>query len=98
MENKNPIIKITIADMGEMTAELYPDKAPATVENFLKHINLQGLQKGLDYENCTSDKEKYGSCFDKVRYDAFEYLDKSDFLFLILILFFLTHQSSYHPF
>ena len=46
MENKNPIIKITVADMGEMTAELYPDKAPKTVENFLKLIN-EGFFSGL---------------------------------------------------
>ena len=34
----NPTIKITVRDLGEMTAELYPDKAPATVENFLSLI------------------------------------------------------------
>ena len=38
MATKNPIIKITVRDLGEMTAELYPDKAPITVENFLKLI------------------------------------------------------------
>ncbi len=31
----NPIIKFTVRDMGTMTAELYPEKAPKTVENFL---------------------------------------------------------------
>jgi peptidyl-prolyl cis-trans isomerase B (cyclophilin B) len=35
----NPIIKITIRDFGTMTAELYPDKAPITVENSLKLID-----------------------------------------------------------
>ena len=35
---KNPIIKFTIRDLGEMTAELYPDMAPKTVENFLSLI------------------------------------------------------------
>ena len=35
----NPIIKITVRDFGEITAELYPDKAPKTVENFLKLID-----------------------------------------------------------
>ena len=35
----NPQIKITVRDFGTMTAELYPDKAPATVENFLKLID-----------------------------------------------------------
>ena len=31
----NPIIKINVKDMGTITAELYPDKAPITVANFL---------------------------------------------------------------
>ncbi len=35
----NPQIKITVRDFGTMTAELYPDKAPATVENFLKLVD-----------------------------------------------------------
>ncbi len=42
----NPVIKIYVRDMGEMTAELYPDKAPATVENFLKLID-EGFFSGL---------------------------------------------------
>ena len=46
MENKNPMIKITVAGMGEMTAELYPDKAPATVENFLKLVK-EGFFSGM---------------------------------------------------
>ena len=32
----NPKIKINVAGFGTMTAELYPEKAPITVENFLK--------------------------------------------------------------
>ena len=32
----NPIIKINVKDYGTMTAELYPDKAPKTVANFVK--------------------------------------------------------------
>ena len=35
MAAKKPIIKITVRDHGTITAELYPDKAPKTVENFL---------------------------------------------------------------
>ena len=34
----NPIIKITVRDLGTMTAELYPEKAPNTVANFLSLI------------------------------------------------------------
>ena len=32
----NPIIKINVKDYGTMTAELYPEKAPKTVANFVK--------------------------------------------------------------
>ena len=35
---KNPKIQITVRDFGTMTAELYPAKAPKTVENFLSLI------------------------------------------------------------
>ena len=35
---KHPKIKITVRGFGEMTAELYPEKAPKTVENFLALI------------------------------------------------------------
>ena len=42
----NPKIKITVTDFGTMTAELYPDKAPETVANFIKLAN-QGFFNGL---------------------------------------------------
>ncbi len=35
----NPKIKITVKNFGEMTAELYPDKAPKTVANFLSLVD-----------------------------------------------------------
>ena len=42
----NPIIKITIKDLGSMTAELYPEKAPLTVANFVK-LCEEGFFEGL---------------------------------------------------
>ncbi len=33
---KNPVIAIRVRDIGTMTAELYPEYAPRTVENFLR--------------------------------------------------------------
>ena len=35
----HPKIRIRVRDFGEMTAELYPEKAPVTVENFLTLID-----------------------------------------------------------
>ena len=42
----NPIIKIKVRDLGCMTAELYPEKAPKTVANFLK-LAEEGFFEGL---------------------------------------------------
>ena len=42
----NPVIKITVKDFGTMTAELYPEKAPKTVANFVK-LAESGFFEGL---------------------------------------------------
>lgn len=42
----NPKIKMTVKNFGTMTAELYPDKAPKTVENFLG-LCRDGFLEGL---------------------------------------------------
>ena len=42
----HPIIKIHVRDLGVMTAELYPEKAPKTVENFVKLVK-SGFYSGL---------------------------------------------------
>ena len=39
MEKKNPIVTIELENGGVMTAELYPDVAPNTVNNFISLIN-----------------------------------------------------------
>ncbi len=36
-ERRNPLVKLTTS-MGEITLELYPDKAPETVANFLEYV------------------------------------------------------------
>ena len=42
----HPVIQIKVRDFGTMTAELYPEKAPKTVANFLKLID-EGFFSGL---------------------------------------------------
>ena len=43
---KNPKIKITVRDYGTMIAELYPEKAPNTVRNFLSLVD-EGFFSGV---------------------------------------------------
>lgn len=42
----NPIVTITMSDGGVMKAELYPDKAPNTVNNFISLVK-KGFYDGL---------------------------------------------------
>ena len=44
----NPIVTIKIKDMGDIKAELYPDIAPITVENFVK-LAGSGFYNGLTF-------------------------------------------------
>jgi peptidyl-prolyl cis-trans isomerase B (cyclophilin B) len=45
-EKKNPIITITMEDGGVITAELYPDVAPNTVNNFVSLVR-KGFYNGV---------------------------------------------------
>ena len=46
METKNPVVTITMEDGGVMKAELYPDIAPNTVNNFISLVK-KGFYDGL---------------------------------------------------
>ena len=50
---KAEYIRITVRDYGDIYAELYPDIAPITVENFLKLVN-QGFYDGLTFHRIIS--------------------------------------------
>ncbi len=45
---KNPIVTITMADDSQIQIELYPDKAPNTVNNFISLVN-SGFYDGLTF-------------------------------------------------
>ncbi len=62
METKK--IKITVKDFGEMTAELYPEKAPATVENFVSLIE-NGFFSGLIFHRVIKGFMIQGGGFDE---------------------------------
>ena len=61
---KNPVIKITVRDFGEMTAELYPDKAPNTVKNFLSLIE-NGFFSGMIFHRIIKGFMIQGGGFDE---------------------------------
>ena len=60
----NPKIKIVVRDFGEMTAELYPDKAPNTVKNFLSLIE-NGFFEGLIFHRVIKGFMIQGGGFDE---------------------------------
>ena len=60
----HPKIKITVRDFGEMTAELYPDKAPNTVKNFLSLIEA-GFFSGMIFHRIIKGFMIQGGGFDE---------------------------------
>ena len=60
----NPKIKFTIKNYGAITAELYPEKAPVTVENFLSLVN-KGFFEGLIFHRVISGFMIQGGGFDE---------------------------------
>ena len=58
---KNPIVTITMADGRVMTGELYPEKAPNTVNNFISLAN-QGFYDGLIFHRVIPGFMIQGGC------------------------------------
>jgi peptidyl-prolyl cis-trans isomerase B (cyclophilin B) len=61
---KHPKIAITVRDYGTMTAELYPEKAPKTVENFLSLVD-QDFFSGLIFHRVIKGFMIQGGGFDE---------------------------------
>ena len=60
-ENKNPIVTITMEDGAVMKGELYPDKAPNTVDNFIELAN-GGFYDGLIFHRVIPGFMIQGGC------------------------------------
>ncbi|MBQ9492404.1 MAG: peptidylprolyl isomerase [Oscillibacter sp.] len=60
-DTKNPIATITMQDGQVMRAELYPDKAPNTVRNFISLAN-GGFYDGLIFHRCIPGFMIQGGC------------------------------------
>lgn len=59
----NPIVTITIKDLGDIKVELYPEIAPITVENFIK-LASQGFYNGLTFHRVIPGFMIQGGCPD----------------------------------
>ncbi len=59
----NPKIKFTVKNYGSITAELYPEKAPATVANFLSLVE-SGFFSGLIFHRVINGFMIQGGGFD----------------------------------
>lgn len=59
----NPIVTITIKDLGDIKVELYPENAPITVENFIK-LASQGFYNGLTFHRVIPGFMIQGGCPD----------------------------------
>ncbi len=59
--NQNPIITITMNDGGVIKAELYPESAPNTVNNFLSLVS-KGFYNGLTFHRVIPGFMIQGGC------------------------------------
>lgn len=59
----NPVAVISVKDYGKITVELYPDKAPNTVNNFISLAN-KGFYDGLTFHRIISGFMIQGGCPD----------------------------------
>ena len=59
----HPQIKITVKSFGTMTAELYPEMAPKTVENFVKLVE-EGFYSGMIFHRVIPGFMIQGGGFD----------------------------------
>ena len=58
---KNPVVTITMADGRVMKADLYPDKAPNTVNNFIS-LASKGFYNGLTFHRVIPGFMIQGGC------------------------------------
>lgn len=62
-DNKNPIVTIEMEGGGLIRAELYPEKAPNSVNNFISLIR-KGFYDGLIFHRCIPGFMIQGGCPD----------------------------------
>lgn len=75
---QNPVVTIEMEDGGVMTAELYPELAPNTVNNFISLINA-GFYDGLIFHRVIPGFMIQGGCPDGVGTGGPGYQIKGEF-------------------
>ncbi len=76
----NPIVTIEMEDGGVITAELYPDKAPQSVNNFISLIQ-KGYYDGLIFHRVIPGFMIQGGCPEGTGMGGPGYCIKGEFLF-----------------
>ncbi len=61
MENKNPVVTITMESGAKMVGELYPEIAPASVNNFI-HLANSGFYNGIIFHRVIPGFMIQGGC------------------------------------
>ena len=77
---ENPIMTLTMEDGGKIVAELYPEKAPQSVRNFISLAN-KGFYDGLIFHRVISGFMIQGGCPDGTGMGGPGYCIKGEFLF-----------------
>lgn len=75
---QNPIVTFTIAGQGKITAELYPDIAPNTVNNFIS-LAKKGFYDGLIFHRVIRGFMIQGGCPEKTGMGGPGYSIKGEF-------------------
>ena len=75
---QNPIVTFTIAGQGKITAELYPDIAPNTVNNFISLVK-KGFYDGLIFHRVIRGFMIQGGCPEKTGMGGPGYSIKGEF-------------------
>ena len=79
MANQNPIVTIEMADGAVIKAELYPEIAPNTVNNFISLIQ-KGYYNGLIFHRCIPNFMIQGGCPDGTGMGGPGYSIKGEFI------------------
>ena len=77
---ENPIMTLTMEDGGKIVAELYPEKAPQSVRNFISLAN-KGFYDGLIFHRVIPGFMIQGGCPDGTGMGGPGYCIKGEFLF-----------------